>query len=56
MVWIARHAAKRTAELLDFMQLTDQPKTLVTDYSHGMQKKLALAAAVIHGPKGSISG
>ena len=44
-------AAQRTAELLDFMQLTDQPKTLVTDYSHGMQKKLALAAAVIHGPK-----
>src|SRR5689334_18509490 len=44
-------AAKRAAELLDFMQLADQPKTLVTDYSHGMQKKLALAAAVIHGPK-----
>jgi ABC-2 type transport system ATP-binding protein len=44
-------AAKRTAELLDFMQLADQPKKLVTDYSHGMQKKLAMAAAVIHGPK-----
>jgi ABC-2 type transport system ATP-binding protein len=44
-------AAKRAAELLDFMQLTDQPKALVTDYSHGMQKKLALAAAVIHDPK-----
>lgn len=44
-------AAKRTAEVLDFMQLVDQPKALVTDYSHGMQKKLALAAAVIHGPK-----
>jgi ABC-2 type transport system ATP-binding protein len=44
-------AAKRTAELLDFMQLVDQPKALVTDYSHGMQKKLALAAAVINGPK-----
>jgi len=44
-------SAKRTAELLDFMQLSSQPKTLVTDYSHGMQKKLALAAAVIHGPK-----
>lgn len=44
-------AAKRTSELLDFMQLADQPKTLVTDYSHGMQKKLAMAAAVIHGPK-----
>src|ERR1700678_2061466 len=44
-------AAQRSAELLDFMQLADQPKKLVTDYSHGMQKKLALAAAVIHGPK-----
>jgi ABC-2 type transport system ATP-binding protein len=44
-------AAQRTDELLDFMQLADQPKKLITDYSHGMQKKLALAAAVIHGPK-----
>ena len=44
-------AAKRAGELLEFMELSDQPKTLVTDYSHGMQKKLALAAAVIHGPK-----
>jgi ABC-2 type transport system ATP-binding protein len=44
-------SAKRTADLLEFMQLADQPKKLVTDYSHGMQKKLALAAAVIHGPK-----
>ena len=44
-------AAKRTAELLEFMQLADEPKKLVTDFSHGMQKKLALAAAVIHGPK-----
>jgi|SRR5215831_11958491 len=44
-------AAKRSAELLEFMQLDREPKKLVTDYSHGMQKKLALAAAVIHGPK-----
>jgi len=44
-------AAKRAGELLEFMQLADEPKKLVTDYSHGMQKKLALAAAVIHGPK-----
>jgi ABC-2 type transport system ATP-binding protein len=44
-------AAQRAAELLEFMQLADQPKKLVTDYSHGMQKKLAMAAAVIHGPK-----
>lgn len=44
-------AAQRAAELLEFMELTDHPKTLITDYSHGMQKKLAMAAAVIHGPK-----
>src|SRR5438552_6864350 len=44
-------AAQRSAELLDFMELADKPKTLITDYSHGMQKKLAMAAAVIHGPK-----
>jgi ABC-2 type transport system ATP-binding protein len=44
-------AARRAAELLDFMQLADNPKKLVMDYSHGMQKKIALAAAVIHGPK-----
>jgi ABC-2 type transport system ATP-binding protein len=44
-------AARRTSELLEFMQLADRPKTMITDYSHGMQKKLAMAAAVIHGPK-----
>jgi ABC-2 type transport system ATP-binding protein len=42
---------QRTEELLDFMNLANEPKKLVTDFSHGMQKKLALAAAVIHGPK-----
>ena len=33
------------------MQLANERRKLVTDFSHGMQKKLALAAAVIHGPK-----
>ena len=42
---------QRTEELLEFMHLADEPKKLITDYSHGMQKKLALAAAVIHGPR-----
>lgn len=42
---------KRAGELLEFMQLADREKTLIADYSHGMQKKLALAAAVIHGPR-----
>lgn len=44
-------AAQRSTELLDFMQLAERPKSLVADYSHGMKKKLALAAAVIHGPQ-----
>src|SRR6202521_4175170 len=42
---------RRSDELLEFMQLADRPKTMIADYSHGMQKKLALAAAVIHGPR-----
>jgi len=42
---------RRTEELLEFMQLADRPKSMIADYSHGMQKKLALAAAVIHGPR-----
>ena len=42
---------QRTEELLEFMQLANESRKLVTDFSHGMQKKLALAAAVIHGPK-----
>ena len=43
-------AGRRTNELLEFMQLDKEPKKLIADFSHGMQKKLALAGAVIHGP------
>jgi ABC-2 type transport system ATP-binding protein len=43
--------AQRSSELLEFMGLANEPKKLIADYSHGMGKKLALAAAVIHGPK-----
>ncbi len=42
---------QRAAELLEFMGLADQARKLIADYSHGMGKKLALAAAVIHGPR-----
>jgi ABC-2 type transport system ATP-binding protein len=42
---------QRSEELLEFMNLAGETKKLITDFSHGMQKKLALAAAVIHGPK-----
>src|SRR5215469_10679618 len=38
---------KRAEELLEFMQLADREKTLVADYSHGMQKKVALAAGAL---------
>lgn len=44
-------AAQRTEELLEFVTLADRRKTQVGEFSHGMKKKLALAAAVIHGPK-----
>jgi ABC-2 type transport system ATP-binding protein len=43
--------AQRSEELLEFMGLANERKKLIADFSHGMGKKLALAAAVIHGPK-----
>jgi len=46
-----RTTVERAAELLSFMQLADRPKSLIVDFSAGMKKKLALAAAVIHGPR-----
>src|SRR6201998_3226416 len=42
---------QRTEKLLEFMQLAGEHRKLVTDFSHGMQKKLALSAAVILGQK-----
>jgi ABC-2 type transport system ATP-binding protein len=44
-------AARRAEELLVAMELTGDAGKLVGDYSHGMKKKLALAGALIHGPK-----
>ena len=41
----------RSAELLELMSLHDESKKLIVDYSHGMKKKLSLAAALIHDPK-----
>ena len=43
--------ASRQGELFEKLDLAPTPKTLVTDYSFGMKKKLALCAALIHGPK-----
>jgi ABC-2 type transport system ATP-binding protein len=44
-------AAVRSAELLEFMDLAGSADKMVADYSQGMKKKTALAAAVIHGPE-----
>ncbi len=44
-------ARTRTAELLEFLSLHDERGKLVVDYSQGMRKKLALAAALIHNPR-----
>ncbi|MDP2273722.1 MAG: ABC transporter ATP-binding protein [Archangium sp.] len=42
---------KRGQELFDTLDLKPGTRTLVADYSFGMKKKLALCAALIHGPK-----
>jgi ABC-2 type transport system ATP-binding protein len=42
--------ADRSAELLSVLGLAEAADTLVVDYSHGMRKKVALAAAVLHNP------
>jgi ABC-2 type transport system ATP-binding protein len=47
----AAEVRARSQELLEWMKLADERKKLVVDYSHGMKKKLALAAALIHAPK-----
>jgi ABC-2 type transport system ATP-binding protein len=42
---------QRTSDLLDVMELTSAGNTLVIDFSHGMRKKLSLAAALLPAPK-----
>lgn len=41
----------RSEELLHFLSLDAERGKLIVDYSQGMKKKLALAAALIHSPK-----
>jgi ABC-2 type transport system ATP-binding protein len=41
----------RSLDLLSLMDLTGAATTLVTDFSHGMRKKLALAAALLPAPR-----
>ena len=44
-------SARRADELLETMELAGDARKLIADYSFGMRKKLALAAALIHGPE-----
>jgi ABC-2 type transport system ATP-binding protein len=41
----------RSLQLLEVLDLNEAADTLVVDYSHGMRKKVALAAALLHGPR-----
>ncbi len=42
---------RRTEELLAFLSLEEERGKLIVDYSQGMRKKTALAAALIHSPR-----
>jgi ABC-2 type transport system ATP-binding protein len=42
---------RRTDELLEFLSLAEERRKLIVDYSQGMRKKTALAAALIHNPR-----
>jgi len=45
-----RVAAERARELLGLFELQSSPKKLIAEYSKGMRKRLAMAAALIHRP------
>jgi ABC-2 type transport system ATP-binding protein len=44
-------ARARAEELLDLFELGNAPKKLIAEYSKGMRKRVAMAAALIHRPK-----
>jgi ABC-2 type transport system ATP-binding protein len=41
----------RRDELFSLLELEPQPRALIADYSFGMKKKIALGAALLHGPQ-----
>jgi ABC-2 type transport system ATP-binding protein len=49
---LSRAAAKeRSRELLEVFQLEENPRKLIGEYSKGMRKRVAMAAALIHSPR-----
>ena len=47
--WVGR--MKRLRQLLDFVELSDARNTLAENISGGMQRRLQLAAALVHNPE-----
>lgn len=47
----ATEVTQRTEELLELLDLQSDADKFIIDYSHGMRKKTALAAALIHAPR-----
>ena len=48
--------ASRAKQLLDVLDLAEDAKRLVADYSTGMRKKAMLGCALIHNPVGAVPG
>ena len=44
-------ATARATELLELFELGDAPRKLIAEYSKGMRKRVAMAAALIHRPR-----
>lgn len=42
---------ERRRELFEVLELAPGARTIIADYSYGMQKKTALCAALLHGPE-----
>ncbi|MFN7131500.1 MAG: ABC transporter ATP-binding protein [Myxococcales bacterium] len=47
----ADEAVRRARELLDLVELSYKAGALISDFSKGMRRRLAIAAAIIHAPK-----
>ncbi|HLH39079.1 MAG TPA: ABC transporter ATP-binding protein [Bryobacteraceae bacterium] len=44
-------ARRRAGELMELFELTDSRRKLINEYSKGMRKRVAMAAALIHRPQ-----
>jgi ABC-2 type transport system ATP-binding protein len=49
--WSVTVARERSRELMALFQLDGNERKLISEYSKGMRKRVAMAAALIHGPE-----